>query len=573
MVVVRLVLVTPIVLLILLDYGFEKPPLSRQAIHLLQLVGFCIYAIYAVLRLRAVPRWIDKVRHAWFDWLLIVIGFGDVIATLTSGVDPLEGWPWHVMEVTFVGLLAFQCMRLYVSLVHNYYTAGSLLPASFAVLIAVGTVILKVPAATPADHPIGWTDALFTATSAVCVTGLIVRDTATQFTRFGQVTILVLIQLGALGISVFGSLAAVMLGQQMTLRHALHIRGALPEQPIGHLRRLLVFIVTTTLICEAIGFAVLIGLWSNAGPRHIGLFDSLFHSVSAFCNAGFSTFSDSLVQDRSSAGVLGVISALIIIGGLGFPVLYDLFEIAQDRVKRGVRRRRSGRLPGVPHRMKLVTRLTLITTIALLISGTVLIFISQLTVRLTDAETSVIQTVLDAIFQSVTARTAGFNSMPMDELGPGSLLGLIGLMFIGGGAGSTAGGVKTITFAVAVLAMVSIWRGTPPIAWARSIGPLVIRRAATILLLMFMLIVFATIGLCISESAPVDELLFETVSAVATVGLSLGVTAKLSTVGKLIITACMFIGRVGPLALLSALMAHRMQGARYDYPTETLVLG
>lgn len=569
----------------LIEVGFYSPPISQQALALLQAIGLTLmYAAY-LPAIRQPGRWEPR----------LLLGMKAELASLAAATAAL---PFHHGTGTaLLGVLAVILFtRTYVHLARLVLRASVLLVSSFLLLILVGTVLLLLPRATPADNPISIVDALFTSTSAVCVTGLVVRDTATEFTPFGQTIILILIQLGGLGIIVFGSLFAVLLSGTLSLRHRVSITEAVQsaEGGISSVDQLVRFIVVATLTLEAIGAALLYLLLNQEDPasqQH--LFHSVFVSISAFCNAGFAPYTESLIAYRSAAAAHLVVLPLIVIGGIGFPVLLNCWEVVVARLKVYIARRRELPRPRFDRlvRLNLHTRLVLTTTAVLYIAGTVAITIGQLTPNIHRAlnlnvtanaphvepltAASLSRHVLDASFMCVSARTAGFNTLEMTELTHSSRFVLMILMWVGGSPGSTAGGVKTI--AVAILAL-TIWstvtgRSTTE-AFRRTIPEGLVRRAGVLVMLGFVIVSLTTYCLTITESPRFADKLFESISACSTVGLSMGLTEHLTTAGRIVIVLAMFAGRVGPLAVFGLITFRRYEPVmRYQYPSETVLIG
>jgi len=451
--------------------------------------------------------------------------------------------------------------------------------ASFQVLIIAGTLVLMLPRSA-AKQNIGFVDALFTATSATCVTGLVVKDTGEDFSFMGQVVILGLIQLGGLGIVVFGAIFALLLGQALSVREQVAMQDLLSARTVGQIGKMITFIFLGTLILEAVGAVGLIGMWDDVpgkADKFGVLWCSIFHSISAFCNAGFGLFGDSLSSYRGSWGAYGIICPLIILGGLGFGVLYDLVTVGFDRVKRFFKRLFSKRLRfsmEAPLRVQLQSKIVLAVSAALIIVGMILILILENNTGYGDCEGC--STIAGAFFQSVTARTAGFNTVDISAMSPASQFVLIILMFIGGSPGSTAGGIKTVTLAVIVMATVAALRKRSDVEmFRRSVRLVVIGRAITVVMLFVMVLVTATLALAITErdnGFEFSDIAFEAASAIGTVGLSTGITGSLTTAGKLIIIVVMLIGRLGPLTLLAAL-TFNLKPVRFNYPNEAVIVG
>jgi trk system potassium uptake protein TrkH len=495
-------------------------------------------------------------------------------------------------------------LRFFLEVMEHSHRPSLLFIVGFAGLIVLGAATLKLPVAVPHDQPISWLDALFTATSAVCVTGLIVRDTATEFTRFGQFVILAMIQLGGLGIVSYAAFVILLSGRTLNLRLLSTVGGAAAAQQAGPIvvRKLVRFILISTLLLEAVGALFLVTLLPSSAAWDERLFTGVFMSISAFCNAGFAVFSDSLTQHRWTWQAHAVIAPLIVLGGLGFPVLMNLYEALWPRLRHALRREPRWERPAA-RRLSLHTKLVLLTTLALYLLGTAGVLIGQgiEAARVSEQAATAgsalphadermpgeggaaqpqappltpAQRLLDASFLSITARTAGFNTMPMAELAPSTRFVTIMLMFVGGSPGSTAGGVKTITLAILVLLVWSTLRNRPgPEALGRRLQTVSVQRAAT-LVTLGALTVAATITLLrLTEGAAETALTFEAVSACSTVGLSLNVTPTLSSGGRVVLILAMFAGRLGPLTLLAALMIRRRAGAQYEYPEEGVVAG
>ena len=437
---------------------------------------------------------------------------------------------------------------------------------SFAALIAVGTATLLWLPGLYVGEPLGPLDALFTSTSAVCVTGLIVVDTATYFTFVGQLLILVLIQLGGLGMLSLTSIIIVTLGRRLSLRiDAVSTVGADVSPDIDR-GRLLRGIFTYTFAVEAVAAAV---LWLDWGP-HLGwwaaLWPAVFHSVSAFCNAGFSTFSDSLVGFQMSPLTLATISILVVVGGIGFITLEEL-RLTLGRRLRG--RQRS--------RLSLHSRLVLATT-ALLLAAPWPLF-AWFEWGNTLAELPAAHKWTNAAFMSVTPRTAGFNSVDYARCDSSTNFLTVILMFVGGAPGGTAGGVKVTTFALVGMLAWSRLRGRQVAQlWGCSVPEETIGRAVGLTVMAGVLVVVGLFVLTRTEFAgEADELflmfLFEAVSAFNTVGLSMGATGGLSTAGKVTIIAMMFVGRVGPLTFAAALAWSLQSRDRFRYAYHDVVVG
>ena len=442
---------------------------------------------------------------------------------------------------------------------------------SFAGLIAAGAAGLRlVPAFyAPGEVPLSWLDAAFTATSAVCVTGLAVVDTATRFSIWGQAWILLLIQLGGLGIIALTSLVTVALGRRLSLRAESLTVSAIWAAPHLSERQLVRDVVLFTLVIEAVGAAA---LWLAFLP-HLGaggaIWPAVFHSISAFCNAGFSTFSTNLVGFERDPAVLGIVGLLIVVGGLGFLTL--------EEIAHWLRARRERRF-----RLSLHSRIALTVTALLLVGGTLAAAAAEwngVFAHLDPADRW-----LGAAFFSVTARTAGFNSTDYGAIGSTSAFLTILLMFVGGNSGSTAGGVKTTTIALVAMLAYHRFRGrTSTGAFGRSVPPETVERAVGITSLAFAVVTLGIFALTVTEGyglrapdARADLFLaqmFEAVSALGTVGLSMNLTPTLSDAGKVVVILLMFLGRTGPLTA-AAVFARTSRGSEVvRYAHEDVLVG
>ncbi|MCF2127124.1 TrkH family potassium uptake protein [Strepomyces sp. STD 3.1] len=434
---------------------------------------------------------------------------------------------------------------------------------AFAAVILIGTVLLALPVAAEDRTATALVTALFTSTSAVCVTGLAVVDTGTYWSGFGEGVILALIQVGGFGIMTLASLLALLVSGKLRLRLQLTAQAETKSLGIGDVRRVLLGVAGTTFAVEAAVGAVLSLRFRYGYGHSIGdaLYLGYFHAVSAFNNAGFGLHADSLTRYAEDPWVTLPISAAVILGGLGFPVLLELLRHRH-------RRRTTGRRSWSLH-----TRLTLVTTVSLLAAGTVLTCLLEWTNAATLGPHTVAEKMLNGFFHSAMSRTAGFNAVDVGALQPATLLTTCVLMFIGGGSASTAGGIKVTTFAVLLVAIIAEVRGEPNSSvLGRRLGPHVLRQALTVALMGVALVMAATLALLSMTSLPFEKVLFEAVSAFATVGLSTGITADFPDVGQLILVLLMFIGRLGPITLVSAL-ALRERTRRYELPEERPVIG
>ena len=435
---------------------------------------------------------------------------------------------------------------------------------TFAVFILVGALLLCLPQAVPTVNHISFVDALFIATSATCVTGLASVDIGTWYSSFGHVVIMLLIQAGGLGIITMSVLVPMLAGRRLEVRAESTLKEILEADTLSEISRNIRLIFLFTFSIEAAGALILYANWSargvveGAGAR---LFSSVFHVVSAFCNAGFSLFANNLESFTGDWVTSLLIAGLIVVGGIGFPVLINLTGCARLWAR------------GRRHRAKLSfhTKVVLTTTAALIVAGTLLILLFEW--HNTLAALPAGDKVVAAIFQAITPRTAGFNTVPTGSMALVTLFIIIVLMFIGASPQSTGGGIKTTSFAVIVLTVRALLRRREHVeAFRRTLPPAIIYRVTALVFIAMCICGLALGGLLITESAQFVESLFEVVSAFGTVGLSMGITPKLTVVGKLIITLTMFVGRIGPLTLAVAL-AERPLAGRFRYPDDHVIIG
>jgi len=429
------------------------------------------------------------------------------------------------------------------------------LALGFLLVIIIGTFLLNLPIASHGPQKIELIDALFTSTSATCVTGLIVLDTGKDFTLFGQWIILILLQIGGLGIMTFSTMFAFLLGRRITLRERIILQESLNQFSIGGLVRFAKYIIFFTFVFEFLGSMFLYYFWRHLSDAHHPLFLAVFHAVSAFCNAGFSLFSDSLAGFHANFSVMMIFIFLIIAGGIGFLVLLELLEYP------------------IRKKLSLHSKIVILVSFMLVVLGTGSIFFLENSNADTIGSLPLSGKIMSAFFQSVTARTAGFNTLPTGHLYNASLLLIAIFMFIGASPTSTGGGIKTTTFSVIFLNVFASLRGNRHLnLYKRRISMDIVNKAWTIVFLSILWISITLILLSYIEQFRFIELLFELISAFGTVGLSTGITSSLSLWGKIIIILTMFFGRLGPLALALSLITKRKVGL-IEYPEEKLMVG
>ena len=444
----------------------------------------------------------------------------------------------------------------------GFQHAESILALGFLAVILLGTVLLTLPAASRSGKGIGLFDSLFTATSAVCVTGLVAVDTGTTFSVFGQIVLLVLIQVGGLGFMVFATMIMVALGRKISIRGRMLIRESMNGASLSDLGRLTWLYLLLALAIETVGTVLLsIRLIPLLGWKH-GIWMALFHAVSAFCNAGFDLFGNyaSLTAFSGDPLVLLTVAVLIILGGLGFAVILETL-----RNRQGFRS------------LTLHTRIVLLTTLGLVLTGTVFYWLAERSNAETLAGFGEGEKILNAFFQSVTMRTAGFNSFDLSRFRDGSKLFSSVLMMIGASPAYTGGGIKTTTFAALVLLMLSVVRGENEVNVARRrLSADIARRALAVAVLFLTTLVTGTLIISFIENGrfPLADILFEASSAMGTVGVSAIGTPNLHPASRAVLLPMMFLGRVGPLTLAFAVA--KRQGrikTLSKHPEERIMIG
>jgi trk system potassium uptake protein TrkH len=548
----------------LLQLGFYKQILSDTQMYLILVAAAIFFTVEKFIRFFNARSKKDFLRFCWFEFVFIALF---VILYFSAGIL------WAMSVYLLLQIITKVC-RTMVNLAASGKSPAVAFVGSFVLLILCGAILLTLPRSCT-DRPVSFIDALFTATSATCVTGLSVRDVGLDFSIVGQTIILTLIQLGGLGIVIFGAVFGLLFGQALNVRQAVAMQDLLSAQTVSKISNIIAFIFIAVFAIEGAGALFLYNMWDAytplAGHIQSKWFCSVFHSISAFCNAGLGLYSDSLISFNMDWRIYSIICPLII-GGLGFGVLYNLTTVFADRVRHifnmllpyEKRRLKS------PVRIQLQTKIVLAVTALLVICGTAGLLIIQNNTGKHNIALG------DAFFQSVTARTAGFNSIDINALSVPSKMILIMLMFIGGSPASTAGGIKTVTMAVIIMAVYTTIRKRSDVEIFKRCVPLVtVGKALTVLLLFTIVLFGATFLLTITErhnNFAASAIMFEATSALGTVGLSCGITPSLTTAGKTIIIITMLIGRLGALTLLATLTLN-IKPARYNYPTESLVVG
>lgn len=570
-------------LAIVYEYGFR---ISAAEYNLIHTVYHTIWVIFLVTTtVQIVFRQEDSsFKFTPWTWILTILLYLTLLPVVFKKPEETTGvyWVWvffhHAYyKGTILVLLSFsQLSGILVRLLGKRTNPSLILAGSFLVFILLGTGLLMLPRAT--YHGISFMDALFTATSATCVTGLVTVDVPSTFTLEGQILIILLIQIGGLGVMTLTSFFAMFFMGNTSLYNQLVVRDMVNSQSLSSLLSTLLYILGFTLAIEAAGMGVI--FLSIHGTMGMDIEEELafsaFHSISAFCNAGFSTLYGNLGNELvlHNHNLLYItISFLVILGGIGFPILVNLYETVSYESKRLYHRyvKKNKRTIRKIHLYNLNTRIVLIMTAILLVTGTVAIVIFEWNHAF--AGMTVTEKWVQGFFNATCPRTAGFSSVGMTTFSVQTLLLMVVLMMIGGGTQSTAGGVKVNVFAVVMLNLRAILIGADKVnIFNRELSHDSIRRSNATLIL-YLLIVFAGIfGLSILEpQASVMALVFECTSALSTVGSSLDLTPTLGSDSKLIVIVLMFIGRVGVLTLISSLIKQK-KITKYKYPSDNIII-
>lgn len=626
-----------VVSFLILEYGFFIPDLWTQIINSLTRIVIWFFVVHYVLKLAVAVLLTVSFRTAVFlrrhfkaRWFQLFL----TLAILTQNAIYFNwfGIPYFETLLNTVNYrfytemyIAVTQLSIVIGFMADFMRYSSRLAAlkfhpsqsfvlSFLVLIVIGAAFLMMPKAVVPGKNLQWIDALFTATSALCVTGLTVVDTGTHFTVMGQTVILVLIQLGGLGFIAFATFFAMFFGDGVSFKERIMLKDVLNEASFDEAVKTLKQIFVITFVFEMAGAAILYWQWfgwktDSLAQMEQHFFYAVFHSVSAFCNAGFALWPDSLMRYELHWTGKAVIMALIVVGGLGFSVLRNmtsyvfdklfgrliarlyLMKAAFKKIINDFIRRHSDEPSAVPnpnetsysairsilehYRKELSMQSKFVLTISglLIAGGTLLVAVLEWNNVLDGFSFS--GKIFHAVFQAVTARTAGFNTIDIAALSLPVALVMIFLMFVGASPGSTGGGIKTTTFGIMLVSSFGNLRGQDHVVvFGKLIPSSNIVRALMVITFSVICIFIAVFTLSLTEiGLPIFDLAFETVSAFATVGLSRGVTPQLSEIGKIVIILCMFIGRVGTLSIALAVGASRSQNVKTDYPEESVMIG
>ncbi|MFA4839075.1 MAG: TrkH family potassium uptake protein [Candidatus Neomarinimicrobiota bacterium] len=559
---------------LLLRYGL---PASAQVKTLLNITNFFVIAFYIgglILRFYLTHFRLIFFRNTLFDiflllFLVAIFIYSDIKPFLLD-IHRASAFATNLIFLrTLLSLIKIlgRIKKLNYFIKSVYRHPAQTIAISFLIVIVLGTIFLMMSFSSATDRSVPFIDALFTATSAVCVTGLITVNTATQYSIWGKIIIMLLIQIGGLGIMILSYFGAFVVGKRISLEEKFALSFLLNEQDLQKISSSIVKIIGFTLIIELTGAALLFSDFRSifgVGPK--ALFYSLFHAVSAFCNAGFSLFSDNFESYRSNVSLNLTIAFLIITGGLSFAVLSDLLDnfwmnIKSKLFSQHIRRKR----------LSVNSKAVIAVTAILLVSGTLIIYAFEHRNLLLsfDLKTQY----LSAFFQSVTLRTAGFNTIAIGNLQTYTLLIMTLFMFIGGASGSTAGGVKVNTISVIFAYIKSVVRGKEEVTLMKhALSKELVNKSFLIIILALSTVFTVTTMLLITENFRLEQVLFEVVSAFGTVGLSTGITPMLSFFGKFIIAVTMFIGRIGPMTLVIA-FSQKSEMYKIRLPEGNILIG
>ena len=436
---------------------------------------------------------------------------------------------------------------------------------SFLGLILLGSLLLSLPVSAADGKPVPYMDALFTATTATCVTGLVTVPTVSTWSIFGQVVILVLIQIGGLGVITIVSAVMILLNRRVGISSRLLLQDAFNLNSLSGIVRFVKRVMLGTFLVEAIGALLYMPVFvPEFGAR--GIWISLFTSVSAFCNAGIDIIGENSLCDYACNPLINLTtSLLIILSGIGYIVWWDVLQTCRRAVGKGRK---------IFRNLTLHSKIAISTTAVLVLSGGILIFLFEYYNPLTIGTLSLPDKIQVALFQSITTRTAGFATVPQQDLTNASSILCLLLMFIGGSPVGTAGGIKTVTFAVlAVSALSTIQNKNEVSLFHRNISRQTVNKAVAVTAMSFGILFVSTLLLCAVTDADALDILYETVSATATVGLTRNLTGSLNGAGKAIIIATMYLGRVGPISLALALNSNRRKPNIIKNPTEEISVG
>lgn len=566
------------IVVILIILGFYVNYSIISALLLSVNISIYLFVTQEILRLFFSVRKLQHLKERWFEFvfsaiLLTIIFTKNNLLILIEKTFPnftqseILSFYLTLLVLLVATVLLIKSVRYLDSLLKLNLHPAALFAISFALIILTGAIFLTLPKATVSGESTSFVDALFTSTSAVCVTGLVVQNTATHFSTFGQIIILILIQIGGLGVMTLTTFFAVVVGGGLSVRVRMLMKDYLNQLNMGSIGNLIIRIFLFTISIEFIGATILFFSTYNTGSNLMqNIYFSIFHSVSAFCNAGFSIYPNGLVEDVvvNNYTYLSTIMFLIVLGGLGFTVLMDIRKLIFYRKKNFAL--------FVKNNFSLNSKIVLSVSILLIFGGTLIIYLTHQPVWKSDH--SILQNLFHSLFMSITTRTAGFNTIAVESIAIPAAFIVIFLMWIGASPNSTGGGIKTTTFAITSVALLNQIRGKDRMElFKKEIDQQNINTAFMVLIAnIISLSIGIFILLIIEPSKQPFDLVFEAVSAASTVGLSRNITPFLSEGGKVLIILLMFIGRVGFLNFFMAFYKPNKE-PNYHYTKENIMVG
>jgi trk system potassium uptake protein len=551
-----------VLIALLTEYGFEMRGSSERFIYAISYLLIFLFVINKTLILFFSNSKINEIKKLKFPYLftlLLLFQYLLIACGVYKRFIPYDSNTiyYHAVTQLFIFFIfSYSLSKANITYVLNRkFKPVQLLILSFIILIIIGALLLKMPSATVTGN-ITFIDALFTSTSAVCVTGLIILDTAVYFTTFGKIIIMLLIQLGGLGIMTSTAFLTMLFFNKITVSERFMLREIYTHESLPDIPNIVKTIFFSTISLELISSILLFFAWFKDFPTiKMAIFHSIFHSISAFCNAGFSTFSESLLLYKDNIPVNLIISFLIILGGIGFLTIFNIVLNIKTRNKKIISTH---------------TKIVLTATGLLLFSGTIIIFLLEY--RNSFSDFTLKEKILSAFFQSVSSRTAGFNTIEIGLLTIPTYLFISLLMFIGGSPGSTAGGIKTTTIGILIATVFCTLKNKESVElFKRKIDNQTVFKALSLLVLSLSYIFITFILLFLVENKPPITIFFEVLSAFGTVGLSTGITPYLSTIGKILILITMFLGRLGPITIALAVSKQHKNNS-LQYPVDSNIM-
>lgn len=556
---------------IILEYGFLLKGEISIFLHDAVIFVFIVFILYNIVLLTLSEKKKEFLFSHKFEFIFIAFIIIEAILTLfDKSLLKNLGFAVKFKDIAYLYIIVAQVfiviglllggLRYNNKILQSKIDPSRLFVISFLATILLGALLLMLPAATTKGSN-NFVDALFTSTSAVCVTGLITVDTATYYTPFGQIIIMFLFQIGGLGLMTFTTFFALFLSGGLGIKERIVLHDLLEEENIGKITKIIGYLTIITFVIEGIGATVLfLSIKDNVTNVQQALFISIFHSISAFCNAGFSLFSSNLMDKLviNNYVFTTTIAFLIILGGIGFGTIMNIFNLESWQIK----------TKKIRTKFNLQTRIVVITTLLLIVIGTIATYGFEYNGTLKNMTT--LEKLHASFFQSVTTRTAGFNTIDFTKISTATTIFYCILMFIGASPGGTGGGIKTTTFALIIFGSIAILRNAKSVTYKnRTIPKDTLLRGLIKSFFSISIITLGILGLAITDDRSLLDIAFEVFSAFGTVGLSRGITGSLSEAGKLILVLMMFIGRVGPLAFLFSILKIK-EAPSYDLPEENI---